>query len=365
MADICCTVCKKKLDMYRDIPIYHDGCGHYACGHSCSDGSSDTCRACSNPPKKEELKVNPINEQDTEIYIEQQQQQQPPQKIMLKKTKWASGLFRWANDVSSGLRNRNETVETCEDPFWLISNHASIEILLEKGLNINALIDAGVTINQFLKADYNIKELAKFPEVVSTKSNTDVFPGGVLVLFALKTRPHHLRDYKNLLPIDLVYKLTGLTKQHVTENLGLKFSSKEGLQSIGDPCNKWTIGNLRYLGFKTFDSFVMDLGLRRLSHWLKLSPSQVDIDLLSATQGQINKLETSDDEYSPKDARVYGNDNLYRRNSTHGKQKEKKYTVRIHSDGRVEKREMIPEKYKPVEHDQLAPRIRAHASKWN
>jgi hypothetical protein len=251
MSEFDCTICKKALDLYTDMPIYHDACGHYACAHSCSDGLSNLCGSCNNPPEKKEKEkeMGNGNKQDVGITIEQQQHK--PQKIKIKKDQWGNGFFSWANDVSSTLRNRNETMETCMDPFWLISKHASIELLLEKELHMNALVQAGVTINQFLKADYNIKELAKFPEVTFKKGDTDVFPGGVMVLLALKTRPHHFRDYRDQLPIDKVCELTGLTKRHIVENMRLGFHPKDGIKSEGDVTNKWTIQDLRYLGFTT------------------------------------------------------------------------------------------------------------------
>lgn len=360
MTELPCNVCGKILDMYVDMPIYHDKCGHYACAHSCSDGMSDICQTCISPQKEEKMKVKYNNKKDTEVFVKPKRYE--PQKVELKKGRWGAGLFRWTNDVSSALRNRNETVETSKDPFWLISKHVPIETLLEKELNINTLVEAGITIDQFLKAGYNIKELAKFPEVVPTKSDTDVFCGGVLVLFALKTRPHHLRDYRTLLPISDVYTLTGLTKQIVADNLGIRFHPEGGVRSIGDMQNKWTIENLRYLGFKTFDSFIMDLKLRNLSDWLTLNPSQIDIGLLGVTRQQIDTLNSDNVSYSQNPNPNSNNNNFDETNRSNRKPKE---TVRLFSGGGIEKIKLTPKKSNRIAYGPVIPRARVCAYKLN
>lgn len=344
MSGFDCIVCKKQLDLYTDMPIYHDDCGHYACAHTCSDGSSDTCQVCSTKGLEKD------KTRDVGVVIERYE----PQKVEVKKEGWGDGLFSWANDLSKGLRNRNETVESCKDPFWLVGQRVPIGTLLEKGLHLNNLVQKGITMDQFLKAGYNIKELAKFPEVTAKKADDAVFPGGVLVLLALKTKPHHLRDYSAQLPIKDVCEITGLTKRHIVENMKLGFHPKYGIFNEGDKKKNWTIQDLRYLGFSTMKNFINQLGLRKLSHWYALNPTPVDLKLLEVTQEQVNSLisDVTQPQYTSTINDADNNNNQQYRTDDSRDSARKKYVVRISSDGQAERRELrkeskSPTKFKP------------------
>lgn len=281
MSDLNCSVCGKLLDFYIDMPIYHDTCDHYACAHTCSDGSSELCQKCEN---KSTVAVN--NDIIDEVSVAIPVKTYDPRPIQPRDAKWADGFFSWANNISSGLRNRNETVNTSNDPYWLIKQHVPVEVLLEKDLHINELISQGVTLEHFLSGGYNIKELAQFPEVLPTIGKTDIFPKGVLVLFALKTRMHQLRDHKDQMPIAEVCKYTGLNKKYMAENMRLEFHPTIGITSEGNK-GKWTLQDLKYFGFDSMKSFISDLGLRKAEHWFAFNPTPFDVETFKVTQQQM------------------------------------------------------------------------------
>jgi len=370
MEGVSCAVCGKYLDMFVDMPIYHDGCEHYACAHRCSDGTNDKCGACLDGNKQEK-------EQEVRSYEEYEHNNdrvvvnlvsQDLEKVQIRKDRWGDGAFRWASDVSAGVRNRNETMETSNDPYWLLKQHAPVSVLLEKGLGINELIAQGITMDQFIKGGYNIKELADFPQMTPKTHRTDVLPSGVTVLLALKTKAHHLRDNRQLLEIGEVRKRTGLQQKHLVENMKLHFHPKYGIWSAENK-GTWTIDDLCYLGFNSMDSLIRELQLRKLSHWYALNPTQADLNTLGAKQQHVNQLtndvrltpEVGQHQYRSHQYRQYGyaqersrdvawdNVKSFDRNSNYNgshdsvKSPPKKYGVRIDKWGRTEKYELLEE----------------------
>lgn len=262
------------------MPIYHDGCNHYACARTCTDGTSNVCPVCT------EKRAGGEAHDD----VEQMEVVMEARQVKPKKERWGAGLFALANNLSASLRNRNETIETSQDPFWLITQHAPVKTLMGKKLGLPELIESGVTMDNFLKAGYNIKELAFFPEFSPKIGEFDVHPMGVNALLALKMTPSHLRDYRNLLPIGEVRKKTGLTDRHIVENFKIGFHPVLGIVSSGND-RKWTIGDLRYLGFLTMEDFIRKLGLRYVDHWDALNPTRVEVNEMRVTREQINNLE--------------------------------------------------------------------------
>jgi hypothetical protein len=155
-------------------------------------------------------------------------------------------------------------------------------------------VAAGITIDDFLRSGYTIGHLAQFPEVTPQLSSDGVTPLGVQALQALRVTATHLKEYPQQLPIEQVRMATGLTNNDLVQRFWLAFHPVTGIQSARvrgvAPDTSWNIDQLHYMGFKTMDSFINELGLRKLSHWYNLSPGNREVQLLGATARHLSSL---------------------------------------------------------------------------
>jgi len=285
MQNIVCSVCDIELSL-RDLFIYHDACDHYTCASSdCSDGTNATCKHClENPVGGENLTRGSIEkDRDNDVVcdIACQKLNVPPVR---------TSLFSTLHKISATVVNTGKTIHTSTNVYWLLAHKIPITLFVKRGFSINDILLNNINIDDLLIYGYEFKDLKDLPLMNSRCEKGEGLPTGVRVLRALDVKPHHFRDHREEMPFYHICQVTGLTKRHLVENMGLRFDLQKGISSPGDSKKTWSIDNLNYLGFETVKDFIDELGMKNIQQWYDLDPQPVDFTRMGMTSNKIKEL---------------------------------------------------------------------------